>query len=189
MAFPRYRAGKQHGTLTDLASLSRDGRLWLELPAPHGGLLISSAMLRIAFLSHHIQPVDGQVGDAGTFITLFARMLKEKGDDVTFVLTREEPHAFASDPRRCEDLRAGGIELVEVHDEPVAPSGWPDIWPMRLSEQLAPILRNFDVVYFADCADLAIHTIRMKRFTNKPTPVCVTVLHRPCNWPLAADRR
>src|SRR6266700_1303351 len=136
--FPRYRAGKQHGTLTDLASLSRDGRLWLELPAPHGGLLISSAMLRIAFLSHHIQPVDGQVGDAGTFITLFARMLKEKGDDVTFVLTREEPHAFASDPRRCEDLRSGGIELVEVHDEPVAPSGWPDIWPMRLSEQLAP---------------------------------------------------
>jgi glycosyltransferase involved in cell wall biosynthesis len=145
-------------------------------------------MPRIAFLSHHIRPVDGQVGDVVTFITLFARMLKENGDDVTFV-TRKELHAFASDPRWCEDLRAGGIELVEVHGEPAAPSGWPDIWPMRLSEQLAPILRNFDIVYFADCADLAIHTIRMKRFTTKPTPVCVTALHRPSNWILAADRR
>src|SRR2546425_3082708 len=146
-------------------------------------------MARIAFPSYDIRAVDRPRGDVGTFITSFARMLIEKGDGVTLVRTDKEPHAFTPDPLWREDHRAWGIELIEVHDEPAAPSRWPEIWPMRLSEQLAPILRNFDVVYFADCADLAIHTVRMKRFTTQAMPVCVTVLHRPYNWILAADRR
>ena len=146
-------------------------------------------MARVAFPSYDLQTVNGTAGGVGTFITHFARLLKERGDDVTLVLTRGEAHAISVDPGWRERYRSWGIDLIEVNNDPWTPQRWPELWPMRLSEKVAPVLRDFDVVYFSDWGNTAFHTVRMKRFTTEPMPVCVTVLHGATKWVLAADRR
>src|ERR1051326_6730473 len=146
-------------------------------------------MARVAFPFHENGVSGRPVGDMGKFIIFLALLLREQGEDVTLVLTREEPRSSTFDARLREDCDAGGIDVIEVGGEVSASRRWPDIWPMQLSEQLWPILRTFDILYFADCAELAIHTVRMKRFTTTAMPVCVTVLHRPISWALMTDRR
>jgi len=144
---------------------------------------------RIAFPSYDVQTLNGRAGGVGAFITQFARMLKERGDEVSIIATRGETHGFHVDTPWRERYRSWGIDLVEINNKAPSAKRWPELWPMRLSEQVAPLLRGFDVVYFAYWANVAFHTVRARRLSRRPAPTCVTVLHGPNNWIRLADRR
>src|SRR5208282_4052509 len=139
-------------------------------------------MPKIAIASCDVENLNGGSGDAGTFIKQCARLLKQNGDDVSIIVARGESDPIAVDQLSRENCRSWGIELIEVPNKQRAPNRLPDIWLVRLSEQVAPLLGAFDVVYFIDRANVAFHTVRMKRFTSGPMPVCVTVLLGPSEW-------
>src|SRR5579862_1813505 len=145
-------------------------------------------MARVAFPSFDVQTTNTRAGGVASFITQFARMLRDEGDEVTIIQTRAEPFQTPLDEHWKENYSAWGIDLVEIHNKAFQPNRWPDLWPARLSEQLAPLLRNFDVVYFSDWGNVAFHLVREKRFTTKAMPVCVTVMHGPSYWVHLADR-
>lgn len=139
-------------------------------------------MPKIAIASCDVENLNGGSGDAGTFIKQCACLLKQNGDDVSIIVARGESDPIAVDQLSRENCRSWGIELIEVPNKQRAPNRLPDIWLVRLSEQVAPLLGAFDVVYFIDRANVAFHTVRMKRFTSGPMPVCVTVLLGPSEW-------
>jgi glycosyltransferase involved in cell wall biosynthesis len=145
-------------------------------------------MSKVAIVSYDVQTLNGRAGGIGTFVTQWARLLKEQGEDVAIVLVRGETDAITVDPRWRETYRAWGIDLVEIHNKPARRNRWPEIWPVRLSEQVAPVLRAFDVAYFCDGLNPAFHTVRTKRFTTAAMPVCVTVLHGPTIYERHAGR-
>ncbi len=145
-------------------------------------------MARVAFPSYDVRTVAGRGGGVGTFIKHLAKRLREDGDDVAIIFATGAPSPARVDQKWRDLYRSWGIEVIEIHNSPWSPHRWPDIWPMRLSEQLAPILRSFDVAYFADWGNLAFHTVRQKRFATTPMPTCVTVLHGASTWVRWGDR-
>src|SRR5271165_2391431 len=145
-------------------------------------------MARVAFPSYDVQTVAGRGGGVGTFIKHFAKQLRDDGDDVAIIYATGTASPARVDQKWRDIYRSWGIEVIEIHNAPTPAHRWPDIWAMRLSEQLAPILRSFDVVYFGDWGNLAFHTVRQKRFTTAPMPTCVTVLHGASSWIRWGDR-
>jgi O-antigen biosynthesis protein len=137
-------------------------------------------MARVAFPSYDVQTLNTRAGGVGAFITQFAKLLKENGDEVTIILTRRD--GVAVDQPWRDNYRARGIELIEVFYRDSPDNCWPPSWTMRLSEQVALLLRGFDVVYFSDWGNVGFHTVRTKRFTDAPLPVCVTIMHGPSRW-------
>jgi glycosyltransferase involved in cell wall biosynthesis/GT2 family glycosyltransferase len=139
-------------------------------------------MAKVALVSHDVQTVQGRAGGVGAFVTHFAGLLREAGDEVTIILARAEP-----EPREVDEVwraryRAWGIHLIERHNSPPRADRWSDAWPLRLSEQIAPLLEGFDVVYFSDWANAGFLPAREKRFSSGRRPVLVTVLHGPSSW-------
>jgi O-antigen biosynthesis protein len=145
-------------------------------------------MARVAFPSFDVQTTNARAGGVASFITQFATMLREKGDEVSIILTRGEPFQTPLDEHWKENYRAWGIDLVEVHNKAFQRNRWPELWASRLSEQVAPLLRNFDIVYFMDWGNVAFRLVREKRFTTKTLPVCVTVMHGGSYWVHLGDR-
>jgi glycosyltransferase involved in cell wall biosynthesis len=146
-------------------------------------------MAKVAFPSYDVQTLNSRAGGVGTFISQFARLLKDRGDEVTIILTREEAGWLSIDPNWREAYRSWGIELVEMHNRIIPNKSSPRSRTMQLSEQVAPLLRGFDVVYFSDWANVGFHSVRVKRFTDTAMPVCVTVMHGPSNWVRLCDQK
>ncbi len=146
-------------------------------------------MAKVALVSHDVQTVQGRAGGVGAFVTHWARLLRNSGEEVTIILTHAEVETPGLDPRWAEKYRSWGIEFIELHSDPPSADRWPEAWAMRLSEKLHPILLQFDVVYFQDWANLAFHTVRVNRFSTTPGPICVTVLHGPSNWVRIGNRK
>lgn len=146
-------------------------------------------MPRVALVSHDVQTVQGRTGGVGTFVTRFARLLREAGDDVTIILARAETEPREVDEVWRERYRSWGIHLIERHNTPPRADRWSDAWPIRLSEQIAPLLEGFDVVYFSDWANVGFLPVRQKRFSRGPCPSFVTVLHGPSSWVRLGNRQ
>jgi hypothetical protein len=146
----------------------------------------NAPMPRIAIAFSDVEILNGHAAKAVAFLTQFARLLRENGDDVSIILAHAGTEPIAADARWRESFRMWGIELIEL-DNRADPNRVPDVWLVRLSEQVAPILPAFDVVYFMDRANVAFHTTRVKRITTNVMPVCVTVLHGPSEWARCCD--
>jgi GT2 family glycosyltransferase len=58
---------------------------------------------------------------------------------------------------------------------------------MRMAEIVAPAIQGFDITYFQDWGNSAFHLLRERRYSCKPGPVCVTVLHGPSEWQLSSN--
>lgn len=146
-------------------------------------------MSRVALVTHDVQTIGGRSGGVATFVTHFARLLRNAGEEVTIILTRQETHAVHVDENwRCK-YRNWGIDVVELHTSEPSADRWSDTWTVRLSEQVTPLLNGFDVAYFQDWANVAFHAARVKRFSLRPTPVLVTVLHGPSDWIRVGNQR
>jgi glycosyltransferase involved in cell wall biosynthesis len=146
------------------------------------------AVVRVAFPSYDVRTIAGVGGGVGTFIAHFAKRLRDQGDEVSIIFATGATHPIKVDQRWREIYQSWGVELLEVHNKPFDPNRWPDLWTMRLSEQLTPILRNFDVAYFGDWGNLAFDTVRKKRLSRDKWPTCVTVLHGASTWCRWGDR-
>src|SRR4051812_26669971 len=121
-------------------------------------------MPRVALVSHDVQAVEGRTGGVGAFVTRFGRLLRDFGDEVTIVLARAETEPHRVDDIWRERYRSWGIELIERHNTPPLGNRWSDAWPLRLSTEIAPLLEDFDVVYFSDWANPGFVPVREKRF-------------------------
>jgi O-antigen biosynthesis protein len=146
-------------------------------------------MSKVALVSHDVPTVHGRAGGAGTFITQFAALLRSRGEEVTIILTRQEVEPTPIDEIWRRKYASRGIRLIELHSEPPRPDRWSDAWPARLSEQVAPLLHDFDIAYFQDWANVAFCAARAKRFNPSRWPVLVTVLHGPSNWIRPANQQ
>jgi len=146
-------------------------------------------MAKVALVSHDVQAVQGRAGGVGAFVTHWARLLKNSGEEVTIILTHAEIQTPGLDPQWAANYQSWGIEFIELHSDPPAADRWPEAWAMRLSEKLHPILSQFDAVYFQDWANLAFHAVRVNRFSTTPGPICITVLHGPSNWVRLGNRK
>ena len=69
-----------------------------------------------------------------------------------------------------------GLEVVYVRHSASAVPQVPGYRLSRLSEQLAPLLRRFDVVYSLLPGHPAMHALRERRFSPAPAPIFVTVV-------------
>jgi GT2 family glycosyltransferase/glycosyltransferase involved in cell wall biosynthesis len=139
-------------------------------------------MSNVALVTHDVQTIAGKAGGVGAFVTHFARLLRQAGENVTIVLTRQETHPVFVDENWRNRYEQWGISLLELHNTEPSADRWSDPWTARLSELVAPHLANFDIAYFQDWANVAFRTARAKRFTSAPMPVLVTVLHGPSGW-------
>jgi O-antigen biosynthesis protein len=146
-------------------------------------------MAKVALVSHDVQTVQGRAGGVGAFVTHWAKLLKNSGEEVTIILTHAEVQSPGLDPQWAANYRSWGIEFIELHSDPPSADRWPEAWAMRLSEKLHPILLRYDAVYFQDWANLAFHTVRVNRFSKTPGPICITVLHGPSNWVRIGNRK
>ena len=145
-------------------------------------------MARVAFPSYDVKTVAGVGGGVGTFTAHFAKQLRDQGDEVSIIFATGASHPISVDRRWRETYESWGVELLEVHNTPFDRYRWPDVWTMRLTEQLTPILRDFDVVYAGDWGNLLFDTVRKKRLGRDQWPTCVTVLHGPSTWCRWGDR-
>jgi len=146
-------------------------------------------MAKVALVSHDVQTVQGRAGGVGAFVTHWAKLLKNSGDEVSIILTHAEIQTPGLDPKWATNYQSWGIQFIELHSDPPSTDRWPEAWAMRLSEKLHPILLQYDAVYFQDWANPAFHTVRVNRFSKTPGPVCITVLHGPSNWVRLGNRR
>ena len=139
-------------------------------------------MPSVALVSYDVQSVKGQAGGVGAFVTHLARLLKDAGEDVTIVFVSASTSALHIDREAKERYAGWGIDVLEVHTPAPTANRWKEAWPARLSEEVAPHLRRFDVVYLQDWANAGFHAIRERRFSPGGGPVFVTVLHGPSRW-------
>jgi glycosyltransferase involved in cell wall biosynthesis/GT2 family glycosyltransferase len=146
-------------------------------------------MSKVALVSHDVQTLNGRAGGVAAFLTHFARLLKQAGEEVTIILTRQETHPVPVDEPWRVRYAEWGIELVEIHNNEPNPDRWCQPWTARLSEIVAPLLDGFDIAYFQDWANVAFHTARAKRFARSPMPILVTVLHGPSGWVRVGNQR
>ena len=146
-------------------------------------------MARVALVSHDVQAVQGRAGGVGTFVTNWASLLRNAGDDVTIIFAHQEVESPGLDARWIENYRSWGIGFIELHSDPPSAERWPDVWAMRLSEKLHPLLSEYDSIYFQDWANPAFHTVRTGRFSGSSRQACVTVLHGPSNWVRLGNRQ
>jgi GT2 family glycosyltransferase/glycosyltransferase involved in cell wall biosynthesis len=148
-------------------------------------------MAKVALVAHEVQTVlEGQGGGVAAFVTHFARLLRDAGEEVTLILTRQETFPVRVDEKWRRRYAEWGIELIELHSVERDPKNWCETWAAKLSEQLAPYLYDFDIAYFQDWANVAFHAARLKKMglASRPggtldrMPVLVTVLHGPSGW-------
>ena len=128
-------------------------------------------MAKVALVSHDVQTVQGRAGGVGAFVTHWAKLLKNSGEDVTIILVHQGLESLGLDPEWAAKYQSWGIDFLELHNNPSTPERWPDAWAMRLSEKLHPFLLQFDSVYFQDWANPAFHTVRVNRFATVPEQI------------------
>ncbi len=136
-----------------------------------------------------MQTVRGHAGGVGAFVTHFARLLRDAGEDVSIIFVSASTSAVSIDREWKERYTAWGIDVLEVHTPPAAADRWREAWPARLSEELSPHLFRFDVVYLQDWANAGFRAIRERRFSSRRAPVFVTVLHGPSRWVRFGNRQ
>lgn len=146
-------------------------------------------MSKVALVSHDVQTIRGRAGGVGAFVTHFARLLRDSGDEVTIILTRQETFPVEIDESWRRKFADWGIEILEFHNAEPSPDRWSQPWADRLSELVAPRLADFDIAYFQDWANVAFRTARLKRFSAARMPVLVTVLHGPSAWVRMGNQR
>jgi glycosyltransferase involved in cell wall biosynthesis/GT2 family glycosyltransferase len=144
-------------------------------------------MARVAIVSYDVQTIRGKSGGVGAFATRWANLLRQASDDVTIVMTRTDWEPMSVDPQWRVRYQANGISLIELQSPPPLPTRWPEIATMRVSELAAPVLRNFDIVYFQDWGNAGFHLLRERQYSLDQGPVCVTVLHGPSEWELSSN--
>jgi glycosyltransferase involved in cell wall biosynthesis len=139
-------------------------------------------MSKVALVTHDVQTICGRAGGVAAFVTHFARLLRQAGEEVTIVLTRQETHSVLIDETWRKRYAEWAIGIVELHNTEPSPERWSQPWTDRLAKLVAPHLVGFDIAYFQDWANVAFHTARVKRFTRSRMPLLVTVLHGPSGW-------
>src|SRR6266487_1018927 len=132
-------------------------------------------MVKTAILSYDVQTVKGSAGGVGTFVTHLSTLLRNAGEDVTIILTRQEPQLMNIDPEPKARYEAQGIKTLSINNPPPPLMRWPDVMPMRLSEYVEPYMRDFEVVYLQDWHNPIFTTVRKCRYRAQKLPVCVTV--------------
>jgi GT2 family glycosyltransferase len=103
------------------------------------------------------------------FAAQLARILGTAGHPCTLIW------AFRSFAPGTSQTPLPGVEVIYVRHSWAAVPQLPDFRLPRLAEQLAPILRQFDVVYSLLPGHPAMHAIRERRFSPSLTPIFVTV--------------
>jgi O-antigen biosynthesis protein len=144
-------------------------------------------MARIAIVSYDVQTVFGRAGGVAAFTTRWAKLLREAGEKVTIVLTSVDWEPARVDQQWRARYQADDIGLIELQAPPPRADRWPEVPTMRMAEIAAPVLRGFDIVYVQDWGNAAFHLLRERRYSSKPGPVCVTVLHGPSEWELSSN--
>jgi O-antigen biosynthesis protein len=144
-------------------------------------------MARVAIVSYDVQTIFGKAGGVGAFTTRWANLLRQAGEAVTIVMTRVDHEPMRVDPAWRARYQAQEISLIELQAPPPLPTRWPEVPTMRMGEIAAPVLRGFDIVYFQDWGNPAFHLLRERRYSSKPGPVCVTVLHGPSEQELSSN--
>jgi glycosyltransferase involved in cell wall biosynthesis/GT2 family glycosyltransferase len=141
-------------------------------------------MANVALVTHDAQTIqDGRAGGVASFVTHFARLLRQAGDDVTIIFTRQEIHPVLIDQVWRDRYAEWGIRVIELHNTEPSLDRWCDPWTARLSEQVLPHLVGFDIAYFQDWANVAFCAARLNRYScSTGMPVLVTVLHGPSDW-------
>lgn len=146
-------------------------------------------MAKTALLAHDVQTIKRRSGDVGAFVTHFARLLREMGEDVTILVTRMEDHLVALDSAAKAAYLAQGIQVRELHTPPLTGMRYPLLTPMRLAETVAPHLTDFDIVYLQDWYNVGFHALRQRRYRDVRLPVAVTVLHGASQWERTGNQR
>ena len=146
-------------------------------------------MSSVALVSYDVQTVEGRAGGVASFLTHFARLLKDRGENVTIIRVDGSPQPRAIDREWQEQYAAWGIELRQVNNVLRPEDAWFEAWPARLSQQLVPHLRGFDIVYLQDWANPGFQSIRRRRFSGGAGPMLVTVLHGPSEWIRSGNRK
>jgi glycosyltransferase involved in cell wall biosynthesis len=146
-------------------------------------------MARVAIVSYDVQTIRGKSSGVGAFTTRWANMLRKAGDDVTIVMTRTDWEPMTVDTPWRVKYQAAGIGLIELQSPPPLPTRWPEVPTVRISELAAPVLKNFDIVYFQDWGNAGFDLLRARRYVVDGGPVCVTVLHGPSEWELAMNEQ
>jgi len=144
-------------------------------------------MARTALVTYDFPGILGNAADAGTFVLHWARLLREAGEDVTVVATRLECEPMSADQKWRDVYHRLGCEFVELAGRPPSENRWPHLPTLDLSDRVAEAVAGFDVAYFQDWANLALITVRRKRFGTGPAPRCVTVLHGGSEWRCAGN--
>ncbi len=146
-------------------------------------------MAKVAIVSYDIQNIFGRAGGVGAFVTRWANLLRQAGDEVTIVMTRADREPMRVDTEWRARCQMNGISLIEVQAPPPLATRWPEVPAMRVSELTAPFLGAFDIAYFQDWGNSAFHFVRERRYRTNQGPVCVTVLHGPSEWELSANAK
>src|SRR5271170_7154875 len=114
-------------------------------------------MAKVALVTHDVQTIKGRAGGVAAFVTNFARLLRQAGEDVTILLTRQETFPVEVDDKWRKRYADWGVALLELHNAEADPDTWNEPWAARLSKLVAPLLSEFDIVYFQDWANTAFH--------------------------------
>ena len=146
-------------------------------------------MAKVAIVSYDVQNIFGKAGGVGAFVTRWANLLRQEGDEVTIIMTRADREPMRMDTEWRARCQANGISLIEVQAPPALATRWPEVAAMRVSELTAPFLGAFDIAYFQDWGNPAFHFVRERRYRTSQGPVCVTVLHGPSEWELSANAK
>jgi GT2 family glycosyltransferase/glycosyltransferase involved in cell wall biosynthesis len=144
-------------------------------------------MARVAIVSYDVQTIRGKSSGVGAFVTRWAKLLRDAGEDVTIIMTRCDWEPMSVDPQWRVRYQEWGISLMELQSPPPLPTRWPEVPTMRIAEIAAPVLRNFDIVYLQDWGNPGFHLLRERRYDADQGPVCVTVLHGPSEWELSSN--
>jgi GT2 family glycosyltransferase len=141
-------------------------------------------MAKVAIVSYDVQTIFGKAGGVGAFTTRWAEVLRQAGETVTIVTTRTDQQPMRLDLKWRARLQENRISVIELQAPPPIRSRYPESPTVRMAEIAAPVLRGFDAVYFQDWGNAGFHLLRERRYSLKPSPVCVTVLHGPSEWEL-----
>jgi len=125
-------------------------------------------------------PVAYKNGGIGTFVGhLIDLLLSGTNDRITLIFT-EPPQQPESEWLPAYHANNVTVHCVHPPNLTFSPGYFQTV---RISELVCSAMpEDADIVYFADWRANALHTVRSRRFTRRPGPTVVTVLHGCSEW-------
>lgn len=137
--------------------------------------------MHTAIVSTDVPGISYPARGSGAFAAQLARLLSSSGRQVTLVHVGRDGERAQLDPAWALTYQAQHIDVVQLV-APFPPERYPYAPEVRRSEEAAAAVQDAGVVYFADRAGHAFHSVRSGRFQATRRPVSVTVLHGPSAW-------